>query len=193
MRRSPLQAWLFVALVAASACGTPPHKEMDQAQGAIDAARAIGAERYATEQYTAATASLKAADEAVALRDYRLALNHALESRERAQNAAREAADTRARIRGEVERSMAEVAALLAQANSLVAAAEKARVNRRVLTEARATLAEVNGSVQKAGAAVKADDYMAAQPAMMGVKERIEGVITSLDAAIRAQSSRRRR
>jgi hypothetical protein len=188
-----VQVWLLVALVVSSGCGTPPHKEMDQAQGAIDAARAVGADRYATEEYAGATASLKLADDAVAQRDYRLALNHALESRERAQNAAREAADTRARIRGEVERSMAEVAGLLAQANTALAAAEKSRVPRRTLSDARSALAEVNDNVQKAGAAMKADDYMAAQPALSGVKQRIEGVIATLDAAMRAQSSRRRR
>jgi hypothetical protein len=193
MRRSLVQTCLLVALVLSSACGTPPHKEMDQAQGAIDAARAIGADRYATSEFTAATSSLKLADAAVAQRDYRLALNHALESREHAQNATRQAADTRARIRGEVERSMAEVAALLAQANTLMAAAEKSRVARRVVNEARATLAGVNGNVQKAGAAMKADDYMAAQPALAGVKERIEGVVSTLEAALSAQSSRRRR
>lgn len=179
---------LFVA-----ACGTPPHKEMDQAQGAIDAARAAGADRYAEAEFKEATDSLTLAEEAVAQRDYRLALNHALQGREHAQNAARDAAENRARIRGEVERSMAEVAALLAQANGTLAAAEKARVTRRTLTTARDTLAQVNESVQKAGAAMKADDYGAAQPALTGVRERIEGVIADLDAAMTPQSSRRRR
>jgi hypothetical protein len=187
-----VQAWLLVALLV-SACGTPPHKEMDQAQGAIDAARAAGADRYATTEYQAATASLKLADGAVAQRDYRLALNHALASRDHAQNAAREAADTRARIRGEVERTMAEVAGLLAQANGAVTAAEKARIPRRALTEARTTLAALNANVQKAGAAMKTDDYMAAQAPLAGIKEKIEAVIAALDEATRAQSSRRRR
>jgi hypothetical protein len=191
MCRSRTKALLLVALFAA-ACGSPPHKEMDQAQGAIDAARAAGADRYATTEFEAATASLTQANDAVAQRDYRLALNHALESRDHAQNAAREAADTRARIRGEVERSMAEVAGLLAQANGAIAAAEKARIPRRTLTAAREALAEVNSDVQEAGAAMKADDYMAAQPSMAGIKERIEKVIASLDAAM-TQSSRRRR
>ena len=191
MCRSRTKALLLAALFVA-ACGSPPHKEMDQAQGAIDAARAAGADRYATTEFEAATASLTQANDAVAQRDYRLALNHALESRDHAQNAAREAADTRARIRGEVERSMAEVAGLLAQANGAIAAAEKARIPRRTLTEAREALARVNAEVQKAGAAMKADDYMAAQPSMAGIKERIEKVIASLDAAM-TQSSRRRR
>jgi hypothetical protein len=192
MRRSSVQACLLAAFVV-SACGTPPHKEMDQALGAINAARAAGAERYATTTFQAANESLDLANAAVAQRDYRLALNHALESLEQAQNAAREAADTRARIRGEVERSMAEVAGLLAQANTRLAEAENARVPRRTLTEARRVLAQVNEDVQKAGAALQADDYLAAQPALTGVKERIEGVIAALNTASGAQSSRRRR
>jgi hypothetical protein len=191
MRRSPLHAWLLASLFVA-ACGTPPHKEMDQAQGAIDAARAAGADRYATADYEAATNALKLANEAAAQRDYRLALNHALDSRERAQNAARAAAENHARIRGEVERSMAEIAGVLAQANARITA-QTGRVPRRVLADARRTLAQVNADVQKVGAAMQANDYLAAQSALKGVKERIDGVITSLDAASPAQSSRRRR
>jgi hypothetical protein len=166
---------------------------MDQAQGAIDAARAAGADRYAAQEYEGATTSLKLANDAVAQRDYRLALNHALESRERAQNAAREAADTRARIRGEVERTMAEVAGLLAQANVRLSSAEASRAPRRVLADARRALAQVNDDVQKAGAAMKADDYAGAQPALQGVRERIEAIIASLGPATGGQSSRRRR
>jgi hypothetical protein len=192
MRRSSLRAWLLASLLAA-ACGTPPHKEMDQAQGAIDAARAAGADRYASDDYVAATNALKLANEAAAQRDYRLALNHALDSRERAQNAARAAAENHARIRGEVERSMAEIAAILAQANARVTAAETARVPRRTLAEARRTLGQVNADVQKVGAAMQANDYLAAQPALTGIKERIDRVIAGLDAATAAQSSRRRR
>jgi hypothetical protein len=191
MPRSPLPAWLLLALVTA-ACGTPPHKEMDQAQGAIDTARAAGADRYATRELDAATASLALANDAVAQRDYRLALNHALESREQAQNAAREAADARARIRGEVERSMAEIAALLAQVNARLDNAAAARLPRRAVTDARRALVQVNARVQEAGEAMEADDYLAAQPALKGVKEEIERIIGALDAAS-AQSARRRR
>jgi len=190
MRRWPLLAWLLASIVVA-ACGTPPHKEMDQAQGAIDAARAAGADRYATAEYELATNALKLATEAVAQRDYRLALNHALDSRERAQNAARAAAENHARIRGEVERSMVEIAGGLAQANARLAGTS--RVPRRVLADARRTITQVNNDVQKADAAMKANDYLAAQPLLTGVKERIAAVIASLDAGSPAQSPRRRR
>ena len=69
--------------LAAGGCGEPPSKEMHQAQGAIDAARAAGAERYAADTLAAAVKALAQADLAANQRDYRLALNHALDSRER--------------------------------------------------------------------------------------------------------------
>ena len=185
---------LGVSILAAlllAACGDPPNKEMDQAQGAIDAARAAGADKYATTEYTAATDALKRAQDAVAQRDYRQALNEALDSREHAQNAAREGAETRAQLRGEVERDMAQIAALIAESNTRLAAASRTR-SRRALETPRRELAAVNESVQKAGAAMKADDYLAARTALQGVKERIERAMKALEAPA-VQSSRRAR
>ena len=192
MQVRPLRAWVL-ALVLLTACGTPPHKEIDQAQGAIDAARAAGGDRFATDEFNAATASLKLANDAVDQRDYRLALNHAIESREHAQNAARLAAETHGRLRGDVERSSLEVTSLIAQANGRLTTAERtARVSRRVVSDARKSLAAVNADVQKAGAAVEAQDYVKAQALLMGAKERIVRVIDRLDTAIRGQNVRRR-
>ena len=182
----------IVAAVLVTACGDPPNKEMDQAQGAIDAARAVGADRYATTEYTAATDALKRAQDAVAQRDYRQALNEALDSREHAQNAAREAADARAQLRGEVERDMAQIASLIAEANTRLAAATRSRTPRRVLDGPRNDLAAVDQSVQKAGAAMRADDYLAARTALQGVKERIEQALRALETPA-VQSSRRAR
>ncbi len=186
-----LSACIAAALLLI-ACADPPNKEMDQAQGAIDAARAAGADRYASGEYTAATDGLKRAQDAVAQGDYRQALNEALDSREHAQNAAREAAETRAQLRGEVERDMAQIAALIAEANTRLAAAGRTRTPRRVIDASRRELAAVNEPVQKAGAAMKADDYFAARTALRGVKERIEGAMKALEAPA-AQSSRRAR
>ena len=191
MQVRPLRAWVL-ALVLLTACGTPRHKDIDQAQGAIDAARDAGADRLGTEEFNAATTSLRLANEAVGQRDYRLALNHALESREHAQNAARLAAEAHGRLRGDVVRSLAEVTALLAQANGRLATAERNRVARGIVTDARQSLATANTDVQKAGAAVQAQDFAAAQALLSGAKQRISQVIARLDTAMRAQNTRRR-
>ena len=193
MQVRPLRASaLALLLLLLTACGTPPHKEMDQAQGAIDAARAAGAERYATEEFTAATASLTAATQAVDQRDYRLALNHALESREHAQNAARISAETQGKLRAEVDRATMEVTVLLTQANGRLATAEKTRLPRRLLTDTRRAIATATAEMQKAGVASEAGDIVAAQAVLTSAKQRLSDVIARLDTALRAQNARRR-
>ena len=193
MQVRPLRASALALLLLLTACGTPPHKEMDQAQGAIDAARAAGAERYAKDELTAATTALTAATQAVDQSDYRLALNHALESRERAQNAARIAADTQGALRAEVERTSAEVKNLLAQANGRLTTAEKSRLARRIITDTRKVIATATGDVQKANAAVQAGNVTEAQAVLARAKQQLSDVITRLDTALQAQNARRRR
>ena len=166
---------------------------MDQAQGAIDAARAAGAEQYAREEYTAAVDALKRAQDAVGQSDYRLALNNALDSRERAQNAARQAADGKAQARAEVERAHAEVTNLLTVVRARIDVARKTRAPRRVVTAATEALASIEADVQKAGEAIKAGDYLTVRPLLRDIRIRINKTITGLDDATTQQSPRRRR
>lgn len=166
---------------------------MGRAQGAIDAAQAAGAEQYATTEYSAATTALKNANDAVAAGDYRLALNYALESHEHAQNAARDTANTKARMRADADRAIAETGVLIAQGRTRMAAAARAGVPRRLLAQPAGDLEAANASVQKAGEAVAAGDYLAANAALEGVKARVQKALAAVDAAIGSQSSRRRR
>jgi hypothetical protein len=192
LRRWSLPACLVAALVVLG-CAEPPNKEMDQAQGAIDAARAAGAEQYASEEYTAAVDALKRAQDAVGQSDYRLALNNALDSRERAQNAARQAADSKAQVRGEVERTQAEVSNLMTVVRGRIDVARKTRAPRRVITAATQSLASIEADVQKAGEAVKGGDYLTARPLLRDIRGRMVKTITDLDQATTTQSPRRRR
>jgi len=184
-------AWLAIVLATIS-CASPPQQEIDQAQGALDAARAAGAERYAATEYAAATQALKQANEAVTGRDYRLALNYALESREQAQNAARTAADTRAKLRGDVERSIAEAKALVTQMRARVDGPTAAQIPRNTRRTAQAQLKQLDGDLQKADAALKAEEYMEADRLLMGVRKQIESITTALSRGARSQTSRGR-
>jgi hypothetical protein len=187
--RLPCRAAAAATLVLASlaiACAEPPNKELHQAQGAIEAARAAGAERYATEEFTAAVEALRRADEAVQQRDYRLALNHALDGRERAQNAAREAADGKAAARGQAERMLAEVTTALAAAASRMSAAEAAKVTTKALAEPTAAIAAAQEAVQEAGSALGREDYLAARQALEGRAAAIQLATRQIDQAIAA-------
>jgi hypothetical protein len=193
MSRRVLPVCLCLTLVLVAACAAPPNKEMDRAQGAIDAARAAGAEQYATTEYSAATAALESAQDAVAAGDYRLALNNALTSHERAQNAARETADTKARMRADVERAISEADMLIAQAQARLAAARRARVSPGRLAAPADDLASVSADLQKARESVSAGDYLAATAMMEGIRGRIEKVLEAVTTAAAPQSARRRR
>jgi hypothetical protein len=176
--------------LAAGACAEPPNKEMHQAQGAIEAARAAGAERYAAAELAAAVKALAQADTAATQRDYRLALNHALDSRERAQSAAREAATGRASARSRAERLLAEVTTALATATGRLEAAQTAKLADDVLAAPRDQIAAVQEAVQEAGTALGREDYLGAAQALEGRADAVRAAIASIDAAIAAPPAR---
>lgn len=169
---------LALALIAA-ACGSPPSKELHQAQGAIDAARAAGADEYATGDYQAAVAALTRAEQAVAQRDYRLALSQALDSREFAQSAAKLAASQKAQVRSEAERMLAQVTSIVSVASERVAAAEAARVPRATREPVANAIASARTALDEAGKALATEGYLEA-------RKRLEGVAAALNAALQA-------
>jgi hypothetical protein len=174
-------ALLMVVFVAG--CAEPPNKEMNQAQGAIDAARAAGADRFATDELNAAVTALTRSEDAVAAGDYRQALSHAIDSRERAQSAAKMAVDGRANARGEAERTIAEVATLLTQAEAQLKNPENARLSRRVLAGPRATVDAAHRVLQEARSALEKEDYPAVTKALGSISTKLQAALTELDTA----------
>ena len=185
-------AFAVVLAAAAIACSEPPEKEFHQAQGAIEAARAAGAERYATEEFNAALAAIDRYHEAVAQGDYRLALSHALDARERARVSARQAADEKAARRSRAEQLFAGTATELQQLTERVRAAQTARVPAAVLRPHRALIADAEPAVQKARAALRNEDYAAAEAAIEGLRPRLAAALKSLEKALAARTTRRR-
>jgi len=176
-----------VALALAWACADPPDKEIHQAQGAIDAARAAGAEQYAPAPLEAATKALAQAHEAVEQRDYRLALSQALDAQENARSAARAAASQKAVVRSQVERTLAAVDAAMTQAAARLKAARGRGGSAATALQARLDAART--AVQKARSALDAEQYLAARDALDGL---LDGLNRDLAALEQALSSRRR-
>jgi tetratricopeptide (TPR) repeat protein len=194
LSRTSIAAALLVALVgvATIGCGSPPDKEIQQAAAAIDAAKAAGAEQYAKGEYAAAQEALKQARDAVDQRDYQSALNHALDSRERAQNAAKEAADRQASARGDAERAIADLTAALNDARARLKAAESARVASKTLAKPRQAIADGGQALQKARAAFDRGDYLAVTSTAQPAAARLVTVAHDLDAVTAIVGRRRR-
>ncbi len=183
----------LVIVMFASGCAEPPSKEMNQAQGAIDAARAAGADRFATDEFNAAVEALKRSDEAATARDYRQALNHAIDSRERAQNAAKMAVEGRANSRGEAERAIAEVATLLTRAELLLKDPALAKLPASTLRAPQATVDTAGKALQEARSALKTEDYSQVAQALGSISSRLQAALTTIDQATSPGPIRRKR
>jgi hypothetical protein len=193
MRRA---AAALCVLLISTACSEPPHKEIERAQGAIDAARAAGAEQYAPEPFTAATTAMREAHEAVQQRDYRLALSRAIDENDRALEAARQAADGKARARSEAEAAVARLAATLGHLDERLKAAAALKLAARDTEPARRMRADADRALQEARAAIAEEDFRAAVAAARGIPEKILEQLRDLGTAIdtrTARAPRRRR
>ena len=169
---------------------------MQQARSELEHARAEGAEQYAPDDYREATAALRRSEEAVAQHDYRSALSSALDSRERAADAAKAASDQKARVRAEAEQALVSIQALQSQLRDRIKVADAARLprpQREAISDARRSIVVANVAVQEAGEALSRQDYVAARQALRDVPDSLKREIASLDAAIASVTPRRRR
>jgi hypothetical protein len=173
----------LVLLITIGCGGQPPDKEMQQAQSALDAARAAGADRFATEEFTAAQQALANAREAVNQRDYRLALDRALDSRERAQDAAKVGADRKAAARVDAERALRAGDAAVAAATERLQAAVTARVPARTLTGPRHALDTAKIGVQEARALFEQGDYLAVVAKASHATASLPAALAQIDTA----------
>jgi hypothetical protein len=192
LHRRPAGAVVFflVAMVTL-ACATPPDKEINQAQGAIEAARSAGAEQYASEEFSAAEAAMRRSSEFVQQRDYRQALNQALDARERAKEAARRAAEQRAAARSAAELGLADLSTAVQQARVVINAAQAARVPAKDIAVVQNLATRAENAMQEARAALSRDDYQAAVASIKGRADALRPVTESLSES--AAGRRRRR
>lgn len=163
--------------VSALRCSAPPEKERHQAEGAIAAARAADAPIYAAAELKAAEAALADYDAAVAQRDYRQALRLALEARDGAYDAAKQASNEKAAARSDAERLTAEAQTLIALAQDRLSGAVPPRLTGAAAEHARSALAPAPAALQEARARVEHQDYRGAvatlTPIIEGLREDV--------------------
>jgi hypothetical protein len=156
---------------------------MDEARAAIASARAAGAEQYAHAELVAAAEALARAEAAVAQRDYRLALNEALDAAARAGDATKAAAVSQAALQAEAEHVVSDTAAAVDRLKAAIAAAESARpprLNRQAVSDARRTIVVANVALQKAREALGRRDHAGAKAACDGILGRLNGAMTAI-------------
>jgi hypothetical protein len=183
-----LRSWLSAAMILgvlllASACAEPPTKELDQAQGAIETAKAAGADQFAPEEIRAAADALTRAHAAVEQRDFRQALSLALDAKERARDAARSAAERMAQRRSEAEQAIENAQRALAVAEQRLASPAEARLPPPQHATLTADLKTAARSLQEARAALGKQAYQEARASADTALTRIREAMTTLGDA----------
>jgi hypothetical protein len=168
---------LILILIPAAGCSEPPRKEIDQAQTAVELAKTAGADKFAPEEYAAAMAGLQKARDAVEQRDYRQALSYAIDARQRAQDAIRQAADAKAKAQRETDSLVNDVTARANQLWARLKGAEAARVPAKELRASRAAMAEAQQGLQEARAEIGAGNYQKAGEILTAVRKKLDAAI----------------
>jgi len=175
VRRVLVPAVVLLTVAIAAGCSEPPAKELHQAEGALAAARAAEAEVYAPQELETAEAALAEYDAAVAQGDYRLALSQAIEARDMAYEAARQAGERKADARSTAERLSAELERLVAMAEARLAGAN--RVTGTAASDLRAAIANARDVMQETRVSMDAHQYGAAA-------DRLTHVVNALAARL---------
>jgi hypothetical protein len=184
-------AILVSSLIAG--CGDdPPSKELQQAQQAIDEARASGAARYSSEEFNAAQDAIKRAQAAVTANDYRQALNDALDARDRAQTASKDTVDKKAKAKTDADRALHDAALAIVDARAKLRAVDTAhRIPPRAMAPIRRDIADAETHVQEARTAFDNGDYLDVLERLKASMPRLNDSVTTLDAALPPAARRR--
>ena len=173
--------------------GNIPDAEIGQAEAAISAALTAGADVYTRDELSAARSALQNARLAIDARDYRLALNDALEARDSATAAAKTAAERKADARAGAERALRDANLALTSARSALKTAETARRPARATSRARQAIADTEHRVQEARTAFASGDYPNVLRVLKEPTALLRDSQDALDTAAAAKSKQRRR
>lgn len=189
---SSCSIWFIALCVLTVACAEPPQKEISRAEGAIDAAKAAGAETYATEEFTNALRALERSRAAVDESDYRQALSHALDAFEQAELAAGTAATQKAKARGDLDARLSELSASLGDLEPKLEMAAAAKVPDARLKAPRTALASLERALQEARSDSDNGDLQKAGARLDALTQEIAELGASIDALVEASRPARR-
>ena len=125
-------------------------------------------------------------------RDYRLALSQALDSLERAQNAAKLAASQKAEVRSTAERLLAEVTSAVAMASTRLTS-ETTRKPSPAVVALQSAVQNARAALDDAGKALATEDYLEARRRLQGVRDTLVAAQKALPATSSPRPTRRGR
>jgi hypothetical protein len=190
-------ATLMVAVLATS-CGSVPQTEIDQANAAIDSAKAAGAEIYVPETFTALHDSMSAVKILIEEQGSKMVKNYG-EVREKlgqisedAREVKLEAESRKEEIRSETIATLTEVKSLLEQNRQLIGKAPKGKEGTAALQAMRNELNVVETSVAEVEDLLARGELLACQNKVNAAKEKATSMNVELTEVIAKYNKARR-
>ncbi|MCX6255523.1 MAG: hypothetical protein NTV31_13725 [Bacteroidia bacterium] len=191
MKNKVLMGLAAIAMVAVlSSCGKKPQVEIDATNAAITAAQTAEAAVYVPAEFAAVQDSMKAvmaditAQESKLFKKFGPAKLKLEEITAAANKAAADAAVKKEEVKKEVETSLTEIKAVIAENKTLITKAPRGKEGAAVLEQIKTEMATIEASVVEAQGLYDKGAFMDALNKVKAAKERAVGINTELKDAI---------
>lgn len=170
-RKTMLFGLVMVALVAFLGCAKAPQEAINAAQAALDAAKAVEADRYAADLFNAAKDTLDAALAEVETQNGKFALTRSYGAAQKllaaalaAANSAKDAAaGNKAKVQAEAQQLLLDAQAALTASKELLRKAPRGKETRAALESMQADLTAIETTLAEATTAMGSGDFLTAR------------------------------
>ncbi|MGB4293531.1 MAG: hypothetical protein WBJ37_11705 [Bacteroidales bacterium] len=197
MKSKVLMSFAAIVMVALmSACGKLPQAQIDEANAAIEAAKAAEAEVYVPADFAALQDSMRAVNAYIESQKSKLFKKYGpavedLKAVVTLANTVKEnAAARKDEVKKEVETLMTDIKAVIDETSKLFAKAPKGKEGKAALDQMKAEMETVNAAVTEAQSKYDSGAYMDALNKVKAAKETVDRINGELKEAIKKAGGR---
>jgi len=187
-----------IAMLVFSGCAKVPQVEIDNANVAIQAAQAAGADIYVPEAYAALQDSFNVANQSIEAKKSKLFKSY---KKEKAQlvnvvtlgNDVKLKTEARiAELKTEIQNTLAEVGTIVADSKALIAKAPRGKEGTTALMAIKADIATIETSASEVQAAVGTESFIATLDKAKAVRDQANSIKTELQTVIDKYTAKRK-
>ncbi|MBL8027714.1 MAG: hypothetical protein JNL74_14930 [Fibrobacteres bacterium] len=187
-----LSALMVTIAAFTTNCSKAPEQEISNAKAAIEAAKAVEADRYSADQFKAAEDSLNAAMVEIETQKSGFALGRSYDKAKTmlaavvtmATSAKESAVAAKEQVKAECEAAVAAANTSVTETKDLLAQAPKGKEGKEALEAISADIATVEASLAEAATAISSGDYMGARDKAVAGTEKLTSIKAELTTAI---------
>ena len=173
-------------------CAKPPQAELDAAQAALDAAKAVEADRYVAGVFNAAQDSLNAAKAEIEAQKGKFALTRSYKkaaallaaASQLAAEAKDKVAAKKEEVKTEAGKLLTDVQTALADAKKLIKRAPRGKEGRAAVEAMQTDLKAVEASIAQVPAVIEKGDFLTARDTLNANLKKVNSIIDEIKQAM---------